>query len=282
MRLRDQLGAYGVWQLEDQVTPELAAGLEESGYGAIWLGRASADLGGVERLLDATRTIVVASGIVNVWQASAPEVAQAYHRVAARHGDRLVLGIGTGHPEAYQQYAAPYTVLSDFVDTLRDAGVPAERTVLAALGPKVTRLAADRTAGAHPYLVPVEHTRWARAEIGPEPLLVPEQKVVLDADPERGRERGRDYVAFPYLKLSNYLRNLRRFGWTDADLDGRGSDALIDALVMHGDARTVAGRLAAHLDAGADHVPVNLLADDLLAGYRELAGALGLTGPGAG
>ncbi|CAA9273225.1 MAG: Coenzyme F420-dependent N5,N10-methylene tetrahydromethanopterin reductase and related flavin-dependent oxidoreductases [uncultured Corynebacteriales bacterium] len=282
MALRDRLGPYGVWHLEDAVTPELAAGLEDAGYGAVWLGQAAPDLSGAERLLDATRTLVVATGIVNVWQAGAEVVAAGFHRVAARHPDRLVVGVGTGHPEAHRQYAAPYRTLADFTAALLTAGVPADRLVLAALGPRVLRLAADRTAGAHPYLVPVEHTRRARAAVGPGPLLVPEHAAVLDPDPASARARGRAGVDFPYLRLVNYRTNLRRLGWADADLADGGSDALVDALVAHGDAAAVAAGLAAHRAAGADHVAIQLLADDLLAGYRELAPALGLTGPAAG
>jgi probable F420-dependent oxidoreductase len=274
-QIREQVGRYGAWQSERFTTPELAAGVEQAGYGALWLGGASADLSGAERLLDATSTLVVATGIVNVWQTDAASLARAYERVAAEYGDRFVLGVGTGHREMWQQYAKPYQTLSDFVDTLLDAGVPAERMVLAALGPKVLRLAAERTAGAHPYLVPVEYTRQARAEIGGGPLLAPEHKVVLDPDPERGRALGRAKVADPYLKMVNYTNNLRRLGWTDADLADGGSDALIDALVAHGTAEAVAQQLNAHLEAGADHVPVQVLGDDLLGGYRQLAVHLG-------
>ncbi len=158
--------------------------------------------------------------------------------MAAKHGDRFVLGVGTGHRESSQQYQRPYETLAGFVDTLLGAGVPAGRIVLAALGPKVLRLGAERTAGVHPYLVPPEHTRLARAEIGPGPLLAPEQKVVLDADPQRGRALGRETVE-RYLGLVNYPANLRRLGFTDEDLAGRGSDRLVDAVIARG---TVAPR----------------------------------------
>jgi probable F420-dependent oxidoreductase len=280
--IREQVGRWGVWQSSRSVTPELVAGVEQAGYGAFWLGSAAADLSGAEPALDATSTLVVATGIVNVWQTDAESLARAYHRVAAKHGDRFVLGVGTGHRELFQQYEKPYDTLAAFVDTLLGAGVPAERMVLAALGPKVLRLAAERTAGAHPYLVPPEHTRQARAEIGPGPLLAPEHKVVLDPDPERGRALGRARVENPYLTMVNYTNNLHRLGFTDADLAGGGSDRLIDAVVAHGDAEQVAARLAEHLDAGADHVAVQVLGDDLLAGYRALAPALGLSAPAAG
>lgn len=271
------LGRYGVWQSERRTGPELAAGLERAGYGTLWLGSAVPDLAAAEALLDATDTLVVATGIVNIWQATATEVAAAYGRVAARHPDRFLLGIGAGHREKDQGYAKPYESLAGYVDTLLDSGVPADRLVLAALGPKVLRLAADRTLGAHPYLVPVEHTGQARDEIGPGALLAPEQKVVLDTDVDRARATARATVETPYLHMVNYLTSLRRLGWTDADLAPPGGDALIDALVAHGTAADAAARIDAHLEAGADHVAVQLLGDgDLLAGYRELAPALGL------
>jgi probable F420-dependent oxidoreductase len=162
---------------------------------------------------------------------------------------------------------------------VRAGGVPRDRLVIAALGPRVLELAREHAAGAIPYLVPPEHTRQARAILGPEPLLAPEQKVVLSADAGYARSIGRERVRDPYLELVNYTSNLRRLGYTDSDLDHGGSDALIDALVAHGTADLVAARLRAHLSAGADHVVVQLLAEpgaDLLPGYRALAAALGL------
>jgi probable F420-dependent oxidoreductase len=279
--LREQVGRYGVWQSSRVATPELAAGVEAAGYGAFWLGGAAADLTLAEQLLDATSTLVVATGIVNVWQADAPSVATAYERVAGRYGDRFVLGIGTGHREMWQQYEKPYDTLARFVDGLLTAGVPAGRMVLAALGPKVLRLGATETAGVHPYLVPPEHSRLARAEIGPEPLLAPEHKVVLDPDPERARVVGREILQ-RYLGLVNYTNNLRRLGFTDDDLAGSGSDRLVDAVIAHGPPEQVAARLNEHLAAGADHVAVQALGENLLGDLRRLAPALGLSARGAG
>ena len=279
--IREQIGRYGAWVGARVFTSEIAPGLEAAGYGALWLGGTDSELDSAERALDATSTLVVATGIVNVWQTDAASLARAYHRVAARHGDRFVLGVGTGHREAFQQYQQPYETLAGFVDTLLGAGVPAGRIVLAALGPKVLRLGAERTAGVHPYLVPPEHTRRARAEIGPGPLLAPEHKVVLDPDPERGRVLGRENVE-RYLGMVNYTANLRRLGFTDEDLAGRGSDRLVDALIAHGTVEQVVARLDEHLRAGADHVPVQVLGDDLVAGYRALAPALGLSGRAGG
>jgi probable F420-dependent oxidoreductase len=279
--IRDQIGRYGAWVSSRVLTSEIAPGLEAAGYGALWVGGSDSDLATAEHALDATSTLVVATGIVNVWQTDAASLAAAYHRVAGRYGDRFVLGVGTGHREAFQQYQQPYETLAGFVDTLVDAGVPAGRIVLAALGPKVLRLGAERTAGVHPYLVPPEHTRGARAEIGPDPLLAPEHKVVLDPDANRGRELGRQTVA-RYLGMTNYTANLRRLGFTDEDLSGQGSDRLVDAVIAHGDVGQVVDRIEEHLRAGADHVPVQVLGDDPLDGYRTLAPALGLSAPARG
>src|SRR5579859_5364637 len=272
-----ELGRYGVFGRAAVLTTERARLLESLGYGAVWEGGSPpAELSQVEAILDATSTIKVATGIVNVWRADAAEVARSYHRIEAAHPGRFLLGIGIGHPEATATYHSPYQTLVEYLDVLEAEGVPSERLVLAALGPRVLRLAAARTAGAHPYLVTPEHSRQAREILGPGPLLAPDQKVVLETDPERARAIGRPRVQRPYLGLTNYVTNLRRLGWTDADLADGGRDALIDALVVHGDAAALARGVTAHLDAGADHVAVNFLDPDPRPALRALAGALGL------
>jgi probable F420-dependent oxidoreductase len=279
-RARDHLGRFGVWRVGSELTPELAVGLERLGFGALWIGSSPAgELAQVELLIDATTTLTLATGIVNMWQDDAHAVASSFARIEGRHPGRFLLGVGAGHREATQQYAKPYETLAAYVDVLLGDGVPAQSLVLAALGPKVLRLAAERTAGAHPYLVPPEHTRQARAILGDGPLLAPEQKVVLEADPQRARAIGRPRVQTPYLGLVNYTSNLRRLGWGDDDLSGGGSDALIDALVAHGRGDQVAARLDEHFQAGADHVVIQLLTApgaDVMDGYRELAQALAL------
>lgn len=258
------------------MTPDLAAEIERLGYGAIWLGSASGDLKLVQTLLDATSTITIATGIVNMWANDAGTVARAYHRVVAAHPGRFVLGVGIGHPEVTKEYRRPYDTIVSYLDTLDAGGVPEEDRMLAALGPKVLKLAGERTAGAHPYLTTPEHTRKAREILGSGPLLAPEQKVVLDTDAERARGIARPPIASPYLSLTNYVRNLRRMGWTDADIAGGGSDRLIDALAVHGDAAALARGLSAHLDAGADHVCVQVLPADAdpLPTYRAIAEVL--------
>src|SRR4051794_22504096 len=275
-----ELGRIGIWRRRDQLTPRLAKEVEALGYGAVWIGGSPpADLFLAEELLDATTRLAVATGIVNMWSAPATEVAASHHRVAAAHPGRFLLGVGIGHPEATQEYRSPYDTIVDYLDVLDAEGVPVEDRALAALGPKVLALAAERTAGAHPYLTTPEHTRDAREILGDGPLLAPEQKVVLDTDPVAARALGRPAVDQPYLHLRNYTSNLKRLGWTDADIADGGSDALIDALALHGDAATVAAGVTAHLDAGADHVCIQLLTApgaDPLPGLRALAEALEL------
>ena len=267
-----ELGRIGIWRHATGLTPEMAAEVEALGYGAIWVGSSpDGGLGVVERLLDATDHIAVATGIVNVWKDDAATVGASFHRMTARHPGRFLLGIGIGHREATIQYREPYAKLVSYLDELDDLNVPAEARVLAALGPKVLALSAQRAAGAHPYLVTPEHTRQARQLLGDGPLLAPEQKVVLETDPERARAIGRPRVQNPYLGLANYLSNLRRLGWTEADFADGGSDRLIDALVVHGDAEAIGRGIAAHLDAGADHVAIQVLGPDPLPALRALA-----------
>jgi probable F420-dependent oxidoreductase len=279
-QVRDHLGRFGVWRPARQLTPDLAVSLEQLGFGTLWVGGSpGGDLAAVEMVLDATSTLTIATGVVNVWRSDARELAASFRRVDAAHPGRFLLGVGAGHRESAEGYARPHAKVAEYVAVLLGHGVPAAQLVLAALGPRMLRLAAERTAGAHPYLVPPEHTRQARAILGPGPLLAPEQKVVLEEDPERARAIGRPAVQNPYLGLVNYTANLRRLGWTDDDLSGGGSDALIDALVGHGGPGRVVARLDEHLQAGADHVAVQLLTapgGDPRPGYRELARALQL------
>ncbi|MFJ8154476.1 LLM class F420-dependent oxidoreductase [Streptomyces sp. NPDC094468] len=274
------LGAVGAWRHTD-TEPELAVELERLGYGTLWLGNVTdPELTVVERLLDATETLVVATGIVNIWSNPADRVARSYRRIAAHHPDRFLLGVGAGHPEATKEFVRPYQALNDYLDVLDDGGVPVSRRALAALGPRVLRLAGERTAAAHPYLVTPDHTRGARDILGPGPVLAPEQKVVLETDRGRARAIGDATLGF-YLNLTNYVGNLRRLGFDDADFADGGSDRLFDALILHGDAARVAEGVRAHHKAGADHVALQLLHPedtDPLPGYRALAAALGLGG----
>lgn len=275
--LKPDLGRYGVWT-GGAPSPDQAAEIEKLGYGAIWVGASpSADLAFVEPILEATDSLQVATGIVNVWASPAEEVAESYHRIEKAHPSRFLLGVGIGHPEHTEEYRKPYDVLVEYLDKLDAAKVPTSRRVIAALGPKVLKLSAQRSAGAHPYLTTPEHTGQARNLVGPTVHLAPEHKVVLSTDPDEAREIGRQTVGF-YLDLSNYVNNWKRLGFTDDDVAKPGSDKLIDAVVAHGTPDAIAARLAEHLDAGADHVAIQVLGgqDQLLPTLTELAGPLGL------
>src|SRR6516164_3050067 len=164
MTRRAEIGRFGIWRNASLVTPEIAAGIERLGFGVLWLGDSpDGDLEQAEALLDATTTLMLATSIVNMWKDQAELVARSCARVQRRHPGRFLLGVGAGHREATQQYAQPQATLARYVDVLRAGGVPRDRLVLAALGPRMLRLAGDRAAGAIPYLVPAEHTARARA-----------------------------------------------------------------------------------------------------------------------
>lgn len=269
-----------MWARGRTGTPALAALLERLGFGALWLGGfPSDDLASAEDLLAATSRITVAIGIVNIWNADPARLAASYHRISRRHPHRFLLGVGVGHPEnAGAQAARPFDAMVRFLDVLDANGVPRHDVVLAALGPRMLRLAGARTTGAHPYLVTPERTRLARGILGPQAPLAPEQRVVLRVDSAAARAIGRPTVARSYLGLVDYRNSLARLGFSEDDLGGGGSDRLIDELVVSGDDATIRSRLRKHLDLGADHVAIQLLepGDDVDAGYGRLARALSL------
>jgi probable F420-dependent oxidoreductase len=209
----------------------------------------------VRPLLDATERLVVATGIVNVWQYAPPQLAAERAELVRDFPGRLLLGIGIGHPEATSDYSRPLSTMRAFLDGLDGAAtaVPREDRCLAALSPKMLDLCAERSLGTLTYFTPVEHTRFAREHIGEHPLIATELACVVDTDADRARAAARQYAEL-YLGLRNYTSNLRRFGFTDDDIAGGGSDALIDAIVPHGTAEQIAAVARAHLDAGADHV----------------------------
>jgi probable F420-dependent oxidoreductase len=278
MALKPELGSYGVWT-PGPVTPDQAAEIERLGYGAVWVGGSpDAELSFAESLLQRTTALQVATGIVNIWSAPAGQVSESYHRIEAAYPGRFLLGIGVGHPEHNQDYRAPYQALVDYLDALDAAAVPTSRRVVAALGPRVLSLSAQRSAGAHPYLTTPEHTAMARELLGKPVLLAPEHKVALTTDVAEARATGRKTVGF-YLNLSNYVNNWRRMGFSEDEVREPGSDRLIDGVVAHGTAESVAARLGEHLQAGADHVAIQVLGgrSQLLPALTELAGPLGLT-----
>lgn len=273
---KPDLGRYGVFGRG--ATPQQAAEIEALGYGAIWVGGSPpAELDWVEPLLGATERLKVATGIVNIWTAAAGPVAESFHRINTAYPGRFLLGIGVGHPEAITEYKKPIDALNEYLDQLDEYGVPKEHRVVAALGPQVLKLSARRSAGAHPYLTTPEHTAEARELIGPDAFLAPEHKAILTTDAEKARAVGRQALEI-YLNLNNYLNSWKRLGFTDSDVAKPGGDGLVDAVVAYGTVDAIAARLKQHLDAGADHVPVQVLTspEKLVPALTELAGPLGL------
>ncbi|WP_299535961.1 LLM class F420-dependent oxidoreductase [uncultured Streptomyces sp.] len=260
---------------------DAVAELEELGYGTLWIGgNASPD--DAADIVSATRRVTVATGILSIWDHTAEEVAARFAVLDTAARERLVLGLGVSHGPMVPQYAKPYSAMVGYLDALDSAvpPVPADRRVLAALGPKMLKLAADRAEGAHPYLVTVEHTAEARAALGTGPLLAPELTVVLDTDLDRARTTARNMLTM-YLRLPNYTDNLLRLGFAESDFAGGGSDRLLDALFALGDTDKIVARTRAYLDAGADHVALQVLTAEQGGGghplpeWRELAAAFG-------
>ncbi len=270
----------GTWQAADS-SIDVAAELEGLGYGALWSsGGFNPGLSSrFRRFLESTKRLVVASGIVSIWVSPAEEIAKAADALEQAYPGRFLLGIGASHGPIVQDYHHPYLRMIEYLDGLDAATptVPPERRVLAALRPRMLELAATRSAGAHPYFVPVEHTARARATLGEGVLLVPEVTVVLESDATRARELARSFTT-GYLTLPNYVNNLRSLGFTEDDVAGGGSDRLVDAVVGWGDLERVAGRIREHLDAGADHVCVQVVSETRdvfpLDEYRRLAQAV--------
>lgn len=284
------LSGTGVWSAglrygDAGAAAEAAAELEELGYTALWVPDTGGDLfGSLENLLDATSGVTIATGILNLWLHEPAETARRHWELLERFGRRTLFGIGVSHGVLVDSlqpgsYDRPLTRTREYLDALDAAEhpLPAEDRVLAALGPKMLELARDRAAGAHPYLVTPEHTAVARDALGPDRLLAPEQAVAATTDPERARALGRAHLQL-YVGLPNYSGNWFRLGFTEDDLAGGGSDRLVDALVAWGDEEAIAARIDEHRAAGADHVCVQVLSDDLiglpLEAWRRLAPVL--------
>jgi len=219
-----ELTKFGVWiggALPEDDYGQAAKLAENLGFGALWLG-GSPRLPALRPMLEATDTIVIATGIVNIWQYDPAELATEFATLDADLPGRVLLGIGIGHPEATSEYTAPLAKTREFFDGIAasDHPVPRERMVAAALGPKMLDLSSERTLGTHPYFTPPAHTRFARERLGPSALVAPEQAVVVDDDPDTALATARAY-AERYLGLSNYTNNLKRFGYTDAEIARR-------------------------------------------------------------
>ncbi len=275
-----ELTKFGLWigrSVAEEQYGEAARLAEELGYGALWLG-GSPRLPKLRPMLEASERIVIATGIVNIWNYDPVTLADEFAALDADFPGRVLLGIGIGHPEATQEYERPLTKTRSFLDGIAGSShpLPRERMVLAALGPKMLDLSHERTLGTHPYFTPPAHTRFARERLGNGALVAPEQAVVIDSGDAEAAFRVAAEYADMYLHRSNYTNNLKRFGYTDAAI-AEGSRALIDELVPQGSAERVAATVRAHLDAGADHVCVQTLAGGSGVperAWRELAAVL--------
>jgi len=288
------LGRVGVWTFQLELQPaaqarEAAAEIEDLGYGALWipetLGREAFTHSAL--LLGGTRRIPVATGIANIWARDPMAMAAAQKTLAEAYPDRFLLGMGVSHAPMVgmrgHNYARPLTAMREYLDAMEHAPFMAHppprepETVIGALAPKMLKLAAERTRGAHPYFVPPEHTKRAREIMGPKALLAPEQAAVLEKDADTARTIGRGHMAI-YLGLPNYVNNLRRLGFGDDDFKDGGSNRLVDAIVAWGDVDAIVKRVREHHDAGADHVCVQVLGPDPralpLGDWRRLAPAL--------
>ena len=293
--LRESLGRIGAWSFALEAMPaaeerDAAAEIESFGYRAVWIPEAVDSREAFAHagwLLSSTERAIVATGIANIWARDPTAMANGWRMLTDAYPGRFLLGIGVSHEGSVTRrgavYERPLSAMRDYLDAMDRAPSTAPepeaapRLVLAALGPRMLELGAERAHGVHPYFVPVEHTAFARQRLGPGPVLAVEQTVVLESDPSQARQVARGF-ALDYLQTENYARNLRRMGWTDADLRGQGSDSLIDAVVAWGDVDRIAVRVRQHLDAGADHVCVQVVAadelDPCLPALRELAPAL--------
>lgn len=293
--LTEALGRVGVWSfgLQTGAAREAQAGvaeLESIGYRATWIPESVGSkevFSHAAVLLAGSGRMVIASGIANIYARDPMAMANGGRTLAEAYPGRFVLGLGVSHAPSVATrggaYEKPVERMRAYLDAMAAAAYtgpePAEPVplVLAALGPRMLELAAERTDGAHTYFVPVEHTAIARERLGPNAFLAVEQTAVLSTEPSGARETARAFAA-RYLALPNYANNLRRLGWGEADLADGGSDRLIDAVIAMGDVGAIVARVQAHLEAGADHVCVQLRSAGSsglgLSGYGELAAAL--------
>jgi probable F420-dependent oxidoreductase len=263
------LGQIGIWRLRRRGLDGVEE-IESLGYSALWIG-GSPSTANARPYLERTGTMTIATGILNVWQHEPAEVAAGHAALTRDFPGRFLLGVGIGHAEATSAYERPLDKMRAFSDGL--GGVPKTERITAALGPKMLQLAAERSLGAHTYFVPPEHARAAREQMGADAVIAAEVAVVVETDAATARRTAREYAA-GYLARRNYVANLRRLGFRDEDVADGGSDRLIDAVIPHGSAQTIADRVREHLDAGADHVCVQPLGLREREDYRALAAVL--------
>ncbi len=282
------LGTLGVWwanlgsaSARDEI--EAVKEIERLGYGTFWFGESMRNKDAMAHagvLLTATERINVATGIASIYNRDPTATKSGAHYLADASNGRFVLGLGVSHAPAVTRrgadYGKPVSTMRAYLDAMDEAPYqpPAPKkpppVLLAALRTRMLRLAAERTAGAHPYLTTPDHTRRARETLGPGPLLAPEQGFVIEPEPEKARRIAREHLRY-YMVLPNYVNAWREDGFTDEDFQDGGSDRLVDALVVHGDVDDVKTRIQAHLDAGADHVCIQPVTTDRERGMRELA-----------
>jgi probable F420-dependent oxidoreductase len=272
-----RLGRVGIWsgevtRLSASATTLVVRDIQKMGFSALWYPEAAAKepLALAAVLLAQSRDLVVATGIATIWVRDAMATANAARTLAEAYPRRFVLGLGVGHAPLIEArghtYSRPFDAMRRYLDEVASAAFigaePPEPApvVLGALGPRMLTLAGTRCVGAHTYLVPVAHTAHARTLIGPDAFLAVEQAVVLSTDPDNARALARRHVGF-YLGLAHQRANLLRLGFAESDLADGGSERLIDALVAWGTADAIQRRVIAHLDAGADHVAVQVLPD---------------------
>lgn len=275
---RSSFGKLGLWTFQLDMQPmkeaqKYIAQIEELGFGAVWVPEAVGrePFASTSLLLSASERIILATGIASLHARSSMTMQAGWKTVTEAFPDRFLLGIGVSHQPAVEgfhggAYNKPYSTMVSYLDAM-DRGLyfaaqpstPPARC-LAALGPKMLKLAAERSLGAHPYFVPVEHTPIARAALGPDALLAPEMAVVFSTNADEARAVARGFMS-TYLGLPNYTNNLRRLGWTDDDIAGANgpSDRLVDAIVAWGTLDDIRDRIKAHLDGGADHVCVQVV-----------------------
>lgn len=280
-----QLGKLGVWTHVDHLDAEAAAAFarrcEGWGYGSFWLpeavGRDPFSLIGF--LAARTERIVLATGIANIYARDPMLMKAIWKTVADLAPDRFILGLGVSHRHLVtgqrgHDYQKPVETMRSYLEAMQKALYLGPKPsveapiVIGALRDRMLSLSASAAQGAHPYNVTPEHTKRARAVMGPKALLLPEQMVLAETDPTRARTLARAQLKI-YLRLPNYQNNLKQFGFDDADFENDGTDRLIDAIVCWGTPEKIASHLQAHLAAGANHVCVQAFRPDGAPGADE-------------